>query len=120
MREHDLQALADLITEHFHSRSVIVKLKTVNRGHAHFDTRLVSIPKWAGKRGEQFAIYYVVHEACHVIAFDLWRITTHGDLFKNIEKQALALWGLTIEYKRAYPAALSANGERVYRAKDYK
>ncbi len=103
-----MQSIVDLTVEFLGiNKPIKIKVKDIAGGHANEKTRCISVPKWA-MVNEYYAIYYAVHEVCH------YRALGHGIAFKLIEKNALAQWGIEIEYSRAYPKALSCNGERVY------
>ena len=114
----DLQAIADLVKEHFgYARRVAtVGRITTRQGHAHYNTGHISVPQWAIDKGEAYAIYYVIHEVCHLVNY--WKngpeAESHGYAFKHFEGRALELFDITIDYARAYPKRLYLNGQKFY------
>jgi predicted metal-dependent hydrolase len=71
----------------------------------------ITIPTWILKESEQFQTYYVIHEVCHFIYLG------HGPLFKEVERKMCKRWDIEIEYAKAYPKKLYANGQMVYNSK---
>lgn len=74
----------------------------------------ITLPKWLENHDESYAIYYCIHEACHVVDHLKYGYNgPHSEMFKEIEDEALALWGLKIERAKAYPKELYANGQQI-------
>ncbi len=121
LREKDLQCVLDLtrseLTKYYIGvPKVTLKLKDTQKGTTHFTKGYFTIPLWAVNEGEEFTTYYVVHEFCHFVARNEGS-RGHDGIFKSVERRALKLWGMDIEYKKAYPRALYANGMKVYESK---
>jgi len=76
----------------------------------------ISIPKWAIAQGEDFAIAYTVHEACHVIARLKGHDYGHGLPFQMLENDALTQWGLSIDRgaRSAYATAVYNGPTKVW------
>ena len=106
MDRKDYQAIVDLTSEALGISSIPIRIKNVGGGRAN--KNYITLPKWLDKYDEQYQIYYTVHETCH---YGFGR--NHFSLFKMGEDKALALWGIKIERKKAYPKALYANGQRI-------
>ena len=80
-------------------------IKNVKRGYATKVKNMykVVIPQWAFKRGENYWIWYVVHEIAHVIHHSLFGTYRHDNNFKAIEDMYLEDFGLQIIRKKVYP-----------------
>lgn len=118
MTLQDYQTVSELTAEHFGVfKKVEIKVKDIRgggRAHIYYsDKSYITLPKWLERYDDNYAIYYSVHEICHIIAFVKGRNDNHGEMFKEIEDEALALWGLKIERAKAYPKELYANGQQI-------
>jgi hypothetical protein len=100
--------LAELNTKY--DRSVTMQFTDSYGGRANIDLQRFTIPLWAAKKGITYLYYYVIHEFTHCFG----QYCGHGAGFKACERGILGEYGITIDYARAYPKALYANGERVY------
>lgn len=98
----DLQNLALEITKKHNLRPIEIKFKRIQRGHAYFKTRRITIPTWVLEGVKEYRIYYVVHELTHFIERKLIGFTRHDTLFKNIETKILKDYGIIPIYSRAY------------------
>ena len=109
MTEADLQAVADLVLEREGSgRRVRVRITTTRRGHAYIDKGELTVPIWALAQGDDFAIYYTIHEVAHFYHYG------HGDAYKRVEDRLLSHWELSIGRKKHYPRTMYSKGEIVY------
>ena len=117
MTLQDYKTISELTIEHFGFfrllKMVEIKVKDVNSGKANLRSYKITLPKFLEKYDDNYAIYYAVHEVCHIISFVKGRDDGHGERFKKIEDEALALWGLKIKRAKVYPKELYANGQRV-------
>jgi len=96
----DIQAIADLTAKFLGLPfRPTARIKDTSRGYAWTRKGWFSIPTFALSRGEDYVIYYTVHEVCHFYGGHL----DHGPQFKRIEDRALAYWGLYIKRKKVYP-----------------
>jgi predicted metal-dependent hydrolase len=104
------QSIADDIISRRKARAVRLSVKDIKQGHAYFATRHATIPNWAYTYyGLEHFTYYVIHEVCHFISS-----SKHDADFKRTERRELKLWGMEIQYLRAYPQRLTANGKTCY------
>lgn len=112
MTELDMQSVLDVTREKFISEfpvRPIIKLKNVRRnGRANWKSNSITIPAWVAKYGENYSIYYILHELTHYYKGSLGG---HGPLFKEIENKLLSVWGISIIRAKAYPKTLFANGQ---------
>jgi hypothetical protein len=110
--EKDLQTVIDLTVEHFKEwfpvRPTLYLKELKRNGRANWKTSKISVPLWAVKIGEHYAMYYALHELTHYYNGFL---SGHGPLFQSIEDKLLSLWSMSIERAKAYPKRLYANGE---------
>lgn len=114
MTLQDYKTISELTAEHFGVfKKVEIKVKDVRGGYAYSYKCYITLPKFLEKYDDNYAIYYAVHETCHIIAFIKNRDRMHGEEFKRIEDEALALWGLKIKRAKVYPKELYANGQRI-------
>ncbi len=124
MTIQDYQPIVDRVLDYFkvHPDSLKVKVKDVKgggrTGWRYKEGRTlyyITLPKWLEKYDEQYAIYYAIHETCHVV-FRLkgYHQRGHSNVFKLIEDEALTLYGIRIVRKKAYPKEVYANGQSVY------
>lgn len=114
MTLQDYKTISELTAEHFGvSKRVEIKVKDVGGGRAHLDKYYITLPKFLEDYDDNYAIYYAVHEICHIIVFAKGNWEAHGEMFKKIEDEALALWGLKIKRAKVYPKELYANGQRI-------
>lgn len=111
MNRKDYQVIVDLTSEALRISSIPVRIKKVYGGRAN--KNYITLPKWLEEYDEQYQIYYAVHETCHYLRYSIKGIYRHNSLFKSYENEALALWGIKIIRKKAYPKTLYANGQRI-------
>ena len=124
MTIQDYQPIVEHVLDHFKVRpdSLKVNVKDVKYGgrtgwrYRNGRTLFyITLPKWLEKYDEQYATYYAVHETCHIVVrLKGTRRGPHCENFKRIEDEALALWGIRIVRRKAYPKELYANGQSVY------
>ena len=108
----DAYALLDLLNEHEHTRITM----TFSRAYAgHARDRHFIMPIHVFDKGETYLFYYVIHEFTHCLGY-----ARHDSDFKRSERRLLNLFDIDIDYARAYPRALYANGEKVYQKKTVK
>lgn len=107
----DIESLLQLLNENKHS-NISMRFSNADCGRANIDNGKFSIPLHAFTKGETYLHYYVIHEFTHCLG--CWN---HGSDFKRVEGQLLKLFGIEIEYKKAYPKKLYANGELSYTSK---
>jgi hypothetical protein len=105
--------VAESLKKELELNNVTIHFKDVRRG---FSSQLgyISIPLWAIQRNHFYALYYIVHELSHQIAQKKFNSFGHNDDFKEIEKNILAKFNLTIVYSKAYAKKLLKNNEVVY------
>jgi len=111
----DARALLDLLNEHcqaneYHHTNITMSFTRANRGTAKLTRNTFTVPIHAINKGDTYLFYYVIHEFTHCLGYG----HLHDDNFKWKEKQLLDLFDIQIDYARAYPRALYANGEVVY------
>ena len=104
----DANALLDLLNEHCRT-NIAMTFSRARGGRANLKYARFTVPQHAFERGETYLQYYVIHEFTHCLG-----IANHGSRFKRKERELLDLFNIKIDYARAYPRALYANGERVY------
>ena len=104
----DANALLDLLNEHCHT-SVTMTFSRARAGRANLEHKYFTVPQHTLTRGETYLYYYVIHEFTHCLGY-----LGHDSTFKRNERQLLKLFDITIDYAKAYPRTLYANGERVY------
>jgi len=111
MTAQDYRTIIDLTAEHFRIdlSTIALRIKKI-KGGGRAGYNYITLPEWLEKYDENYRIYYAVHEACHYITG--FR-RGHDWMFRKVEDKALALWGLEIIRKKAYPKALFANGQEV-------
>lgn len=124
MTLQDYQPIVDRVLNHFnvHPDSLKVKVKDVKMGgrtgwryRGGRTLCYMTLPKWLEGYDKQYAIYYAVHETCHIVNYFKGKHNgIHCENFKRIEDEALALWGIRIVRMKAYPKELYANGQQVY------
>ena len=108
------QSIADDITRRRKTQPIKIVVRELYRGHAHIESRFVSVPTSAYYlENLEYFTYYTIHEITHLIANTI----KHNADFKRVERHELKLWGLNIEYRRAYPSKLIANGQVCYENK---
>ena len=81
------------------------------RGWAYSDRGSFSIPPHALRQGIQYGQYYVCHEFAHLLVSAKHG---HDETFRLKERELCAMYGLTVELKKAYPRALMQAGQVVY------
>jgi len=115
--------IIDKVLTHFkvYPESLKVKVKDVKRGgrtgwrYRNGRTLFyITLPKWLEKYDDNYAIYYAIHETCHIVNYLKYRNRGHCEDFKRIEDEALALWGIRIVRAKVYPKELYVNGQKVY------
>ena len=104
----DAIALLDLLNEHCNT-GITMHFTRAMGGRANLQYTHFTIPQFAFARREAYLFYYVIHEFTHCLGYD-----EHDNAFKQKERTLLSLFGISIDYIRAYPKALYANGEKVY------
>ena len=104
----DARALLDLLNEKTRSQ-VIMSFSKAKRGRANLKHNRFTVPKHAFDKGETYLFYYVIHEFTHCMGYP-----NHGKDFKSKEQSFLNLFGIKIDYAKAYPRDLYANGEISY------
>jgi len=105
---NDARALLGLLNEHCNSK-VKMNFSRANGGQANLKLARFTIPQHAFTKGETYLLYYVIHEFTHCLGN-----RSHNSMFKRKERELLQLFGISIDYAKAYPRALYANGEKVY------
>jgi len=102
----------ELLNEKHKSNVVLKRISHSTRGMARFRQQYFSLPDYlfSGNYPEQYIIYYTIHEYTHCLLM----MGTHNPFFKSKESSDLKEFGIEIEYARAYPKRLYANGEIVY------
>lgn len=111
MRLSDYQAVVDLTSEALGIATIEVKIKNVLGGRSL--PHSITLPLWLHDYDEAYGIYYAVHETVHYLRYSVPGLRGHNDIFKEKEDKALALWGLRIVRKKAYPKYLYDNGKRI-------
>jgi uncharacterized cupin superfamily protein len=107
MTLEEMQQVADRMCAAKKIPAVTVQMKSIRRGHAHTRTRRVSVPAWVVLQGRDYAIYYVIHEVCHIVSGQ----RKHNRQFQNVEVRWLATFGMRPVYDRAYPKRLLARDD---------
>jgi predicted SprT family Zn-dependent metalloprotease len=117
--QKEAEQILNYITEKYDLIDITIKVKDIQSGRAIYNTCFVSIPLWAYDEGLHFFYYYVLHELSHFIARQKDRFCeSHGKLFKTIENELLADFGLKPVYAKAYVKELKlSNGKSVYKDK---
>ena len=108
----DATALLDLLNENCHTK-ITMAFSRAYGGRANLVLHRFTVPQHTFTKGETYLFYYVIHEFTHCLGNP-----KHDSDFKRKEKQLLRLFGISIDYARAYPRALYANGQRVYQMKN--
>lgn len=121
-RTKELQEYANIACEIFDIKQVNVHVKDINGGCCRYKTRFISIPSWTykDKYPKEYPLYYLLHEVAHMVDHDKngnrrrleRKPQAHDSIYKVTEKRVLALAGISITYKKAYPDTLTANGVR--------
>lgn len=111
MTTQDYRTIIDLTAEHFRIdlSNIVLRIKEIRHG-GRAGHNYITLPQWLEEYDENYCIYYTIHEACHLIA---GLGCGHGWMFRKVEDEALALWGLEIERKKCYPKELYTNGQKV-------
>lgn len=107
----DLQALADLLSEHFNKPKIKIEVREIREGKGGGRLgRLAVIPAWTlRKYNIDFAYYYTIHEWVHAVGYN-----RHNNLFKTMEDLALQLFDITIRRKKVYPKVVYKKDVIVY------
>lgn len=100
-------------------RNLKVRVKDVRGGgrcrHNGNNNFSITLPHWLWEYDRYYAIYYVVHEACHIVRGMLYDdFGRHDKAFKKIEDEALALWKIRIVRNRSYPKELYVDGIKIH------
>jgi len=112
LRLDDLQAVADLILEKDnYPNRVMVEVRLIKAGYSRRKQHKVVIPFWALKRGDDYAIYYTIHEIAHIVSPPL---SSHGTRYKQVEDRLLGYWEFMVKRKKVYPRTLYSRGQMVY------
>ena len=105
------KAVLELLNEKHKSNVVLKRISHSTRGMARFRQQYFSLPDYLfSGYPEQYIIYYTIHEYTHCLLMT----GAHNPFFKNKESELLKEFGIEIEYARAYPKRLYANGGIVY------
>lgn len=122
--QKELLELASFIEKEEKIKPIKIVFKNLRGpGRANYIRRGISIPNWMfeDKYSDEFRYYYIIHEVCHIILFDKFGYSVnHEPVFKEMEKKYLDVFGLEIEYKKAYPKRLYSNGVVFYESKPRK
>lgn len=112
---NDAIALLDLLNE-TNKTSIKMTFSKANCGRANQRLQKFTIPVHAITKGESYLFYYVIHEYSHCM---LSRHTGHNNQFKQTELILLNKFTNidSMDYARAYPKTIYANGEIVYKRK---
>lgn len=105
---NDATALLELLNEHCNTDAKMI-FSRARSGRANSRLLRFTVPQHALEKGETYLFYYVIHEFTHCLGYN-----GHPSEFKCKERQLLKLFGISIDYARAYPRALYASGERAY------
>ena len=106
------QKIRDEVCKHLKMQKVPIMINNTNNGCAHTKTRKITIPTFITQYGDDYIIYTICHEVCHIFCGPR---AHHGYLFKNTERKTLMnLYKIEIIYNRAYPKVLIKNGKEVY------
>lgn len=110
----DLRAAIDLTIESagWPKLPYTILITTAARGRARPVQGLITVPTFAFSSNHDwlFVLYYALHEYVHLIVPH----DGHGPRFKELERKGLSIWGLTIDYMRAYPARLYHDGKVIF------
>lgn len=108
MTEHDLQEYANIACLYLNIEPIRVQVKGgINSGRARIKTRTITIPAWTFKVAPEYAVYYTLHEIAH------FKFLGHKAAFKEVEQSLCKMAGISLEYAKAYPKAIYANGQRI-------
>ena len=108
-RIEDARALLTLLNEHC-GTNITMRFTFARGGRANTRLQRFTIPKFAVDNGETYLFYYVIHEFTHCFG----QYHNHGEQFKACERGLLSEFNIKIDYAKAYPKALYANGEIAY------
>jgi hypothetical protein len=115
------QRIADIACDYFGIEPIKVYVRNTFSGRARIGTRKITIPVWAKSEGLNYLRYYVVHEVAHFATWDFEGTCKHDADFKVYEQCALEdLWNITIEYAKAYPKRMYANGRKIHDTEKWK
>lgn len=119
MKLNDLQRFAEELTTFYCKKynldPIKIKVKDIDRGHARYRTRFLSVPLWSFEQGglDKFTAY-VLHEITHFILYETQRDHNHPTKFHNIEIKLLKEWGLVPkEYRKAYYSRLETTSGKL-------
>lgn len=110
----DAIALLELLNESEHTH-IKMDFTRARCGRANWHLNHFTIPEHALKYGESYLFYYVIHEYTHI----KYMIGNHKTLFKKRELELLHKYTNieSMDYARAYPKVIYANGQTVYKRK---
>lgn len=104
----DAKALLDLLNEYCQT-DIKMSFTRANRGRAKLAGNFTVPVHAINKNNETYLFYYVVHEFTHCLGNH-----THDASFKSKERELLNLFNISIDYAKAYPRTLYANGQQAY------
>jgi hypothetical protein len=108
----DANALLELLNEHEKTRVTMTLSRSIG-GRANIKLKRFTIPLTQQARyGNDYMMYYVIHEFTHCLGFH-----KHDNKFKLKEQSLCNLFGYKLEYAKAYPKTIYANGKIVYKSK---
>lgn len=121
MTREEYLPIIERVLDHFEvkPRNLKVRVKKVSGGgrcrHNGNNDFSITLPHWLWEYDRYYAIYYTIHEACHLVRVMLHSYArSHNETFKKIEDEALALWKIKIVRAKAYPKELYVNGKKIY------
>ena len=109
MTELEMQEVADITRRFLQIRHKIrIELRPNRKrsgGFAYVWEGYIVIPGWIIDKVAEYQVAYIVHEVCHFKP----GCCNHGELFKSMERDALADWGIVPEYNgsRRYAKAFN-------------
>jgi hypothetical protein len=111
----DATAMLELLNEH-EKTHVRMSFSKARAGRANLEKKQFTIPLTAQAHfGLDYMMYYVIHEFTHCLGYH-----NHRTSFKHKEQQLCELFGYKLEYKKAYPRRIYANGQIIYQSKERK
>ncbi len=109
----DTYAILGLLNE-YNNTDIKMDISRACRGRANIKLNHFTVPIFAFNKGAEFSQYYVIHEYTHIMG----KHYNHDSAFKRLEQILLSLFDLTLDYAKAYPKAIYANGQKVYERKN--
>jgi hypothetical protein len=108
MDESDLQEIAQRACKFLDIPFVKIIVKGgACRGYAKPKMGRATVPAWALKIHDGYAVYYTLHKLVH---FKVWK---HGTVFRAVEQKLCGQFQILLEYRRVYPNAVIYNGEKI-------